>query len=87
MTTNMNWKDMTLFQKIVLIITCIAAVLVVVAQMQPDLFPFNITYPAIAVVTVCEAAAYWKEKRKWAYLMIAGAVVSIAFFLMEMYLL
>ena len=83
----LDWKNMPLMQKVIFIITCIAAVLVIIANMKPDLFPVNITYPAIAVVTVGEAIAYWKEKRKWAYLMIAGAVISMAFFLLELCLL
>ena len=82
-----NWKDMTPMQKVALIITCIAALLVALALRNPDLFSINITYPAIAVVTVCEALAYWKENRKLAYLLIAGAVISIASFLLELALL
>ena len=74
---NMNWKNMTVTQKVVFIITCIAAVLVVAVNLKPDLFPVNITCPAIAVVTAGEAVAYWKQNRKWAYLLIAGAVISI----------
>ena len=86
-TMNMKWNDMTTMQKVVFIITCIAAVLVVIANVKPDLFPINITYPAIAVVTVGEAMAYWKQNRKWAYLLIAGAVVSMAFFALELCLM
>ena len=84
---NMNWKDMTTVQKIVFVISCIGAVLVVAANLKPDLFPVNITYPAIAAVTVMDAVAYWKQNRKWAYLMIAGAVISMAFFVLELCLL
>lgn len=85
-TMNTNWKDMTPIEKVVFIITCIAAVIVVVANLKPNLFPVNITCPAIAVVTACEAIVYWKQKRKWAYLLIAGAVISMLFFLLEFYL-
>ena len=70
-----------------MIFTCIIAVLVVIAMRKPDLFPFNITCPAIALVTAIEAAVYWKKNRKWAYLLIAGAVISLAFFLLELFLL
>ena len=84
---NMNWKNMTPMQKVVFIITCIAAALVVAINLKPDLFPVNITYPAIAVVTVMDAVVYWKQNRKWAYLLIAGAVVSVAFFVLELCLL
>ena len=84
---NMNWKDMTTLEKAALIFTCIVAVFVVVANRIPGLFPINITYPAIALVTAIEAAVYWKKQRKWAYLLIAGAVICLAFFLMELFLL
>ena len=81
---NTNWKSMTPVEKIVFIITCIAAALVVVANMKPNLFPVNITYPAIAVVTAGEAMVYWKQKRKWAHLLIAGAVISTVSFILEL---
>ena len=84
---NMNWKNMTVTQKVVFIIICIAAVLVVAVNLKPDLFPVNITCPAIAVATAGEAVAYWKQKRKWAYLLIAGAVISMAVFILELSLL
>jgi hypothetical protein len=53
---------------------------------QPDLLPIDPTYPAIAVFTVCEAVVCWKQKRTWAYLLIAGAVISIACFVLELML-
>ena len=83
----MNWKNMTPMEKVIFIITCIAAVLVVVANLKPNLFPVNITYPAIALVTLLEVASYWNRKRKWAYLMIAGTVICMAFFILELCLL
>ncbi|MBR5231609.1 MAG: hypothetical protein IKW00_05110 [Clostridia bacterium] len=84
---NMNWKDMTLLQKIALIISCIAAFIAALALRDPNLFPINMTSPAIAVITVFEALAYWKQNRKLAYLLIAGAVISLAFFGAELFLL
>lgn len=83
----MNWNKSTPMQKVALVIACIAVLIKVVFEMKPDLFPIDPTYPAIAVFTVCEAVACWKEKRKWAYVMIAGAVVSMAFFILELCLL
>ena len=81
-----NWKDMTPLQKVALIISCIAALLVALALRDPNLFPVNMTCPAIAVITVFEALAYWKQNRKLAYLLIAGTVISLAFFMMELFL-
>ena len=84
---NLKWKDMTPLQKVALIISCIAAFLIALALRNPDLFPINMTCPAIAVITAVEALAYWKQNRKWAYLLIAGAVISLAFFILELCLL
>ena len=68
---------MPLSHKIATIISGLAVVVWLIPKVKPDLFPFNPTYPAIAVFTVCEAVVYWKEKRSWAILLIAGAAISI----------
>lgn len=83
----MKWKDMPLSHKILTVIAGLAVVVWLICKVKPNLFPVDPTYPAIAVVTVCEAVVYWKEKRKWAYLLIAGAVISLACFFMEQMLL
>lgn len=84
---NTNWKDMTPLQKVALIISCIAALLIALALRDPDLFPINMTCPGIAVITIVEALAYWKQNRKWAYLLLAAAVISLACFVLELVLL
>ena len=76
----MNWKKMPLSHKIATIIAGLAVVVWLINKVEPNLFPMDPTHPAIAVVTVCEAVVYWKTQRMWAYLLIAGAVVSLAFF-------
>ena len=83
----MNWKNMPLSHKIATIISGLAVVVWLIHHVQPNLFPIDPTYPSIAVFTVCEAVVCWKDKRKWAYLLIAGAVISIACFLLELMLL
>ena len=83
----MKWKDMPLSHKILTVIAGLAVVVWLICKVKPNLFPVDPTYPAIAVVTVCEAVVYWKEKRKWAYLLIAGAVISLACFFVELILL
>ena len=83
----MNWKNMPLSHKIATAISGLAVVVWLICQVKPTLFPFDPTYPAIAVFTVCEAVVYWKEKRKWACLLIAGAVISLACFVLELMLL
>ena len=80
----MNWKSMPLSHKIATVISCLAVVLWLISKVKPDLVPFDPTYPAIAVFTVCEAVVCWKEKRTWAYLLIAGAVICTACFFLEL---
>ena len=80
----MNWKNMPLSHIIATIISGLSVVVWLIYQVKPALFSFNPTCPAIAVFTICEAVVYWKEKRKWAYLLIAGAVISLAAFLLEL---
>ena len=82
----MNWKNMPRSHKIATIISGLAVVVWLICRVNPTLFPFDPTYPAIAVVTVCEAVVYWKQKRKWACLLIAGAVISLACFILELML-
>ena len=83
---NTKWKDMTSMEKVALIISCIAAFFIALALRKQDLFPVDITCPAIAIATAFEALAYWKKNRKFAYLMIAGAVISLAFFALDLFL-
>ena len=80
----MNLKNMSLSQKIATIISGLAVVVWLIFKVQPDLLHIDPTYPAIAVFTVCEAVVYWNTKRKWSYLLIAGAVISIASLLLEL---
>ena len=74
----MNWKNMSVSQKIATIISGIAVVVWLIPRVKPDLLPFDPTYPAIAVFTLCEAVIHWDQKRTWAYLYIVGAVISLA---------
>ena len=78
---------MFLSQKIFTVIAGLAVVVWLICKVKPTLFPVDPTYPAIAVVTFCEAVVCWKENRKWAYLLIAGAVISLGCFILELCLL
>ena len=80
----MNWKNMPLSHKIATVISGIAVLVWLISHLKPDLLPVDPTYPAIAVFTVCEAVIYWKEKRKWAYLLIAAAIISFGCFALEL---
>ena len=82
----MNWKNMPLAHKIATVIAGLSVVVWILAHVMPSLLPFDPTYPAIAVFTACEGVVYWKQKRKWACLLIAGAVISLACFILELML-
>jgi MFS superfamily sulfate permease-like transporter len=82
----MNWKSMPFHHKIATIISCLAIVVWLICRAKPELFPMDLTYPAIVVFTVCEAVVCWKERRKWAWVLIAGAVISLACFVLELML-
>jgi hypothetical protein len=82
----MNWKNMPLAHKIATVIAGLAVVVWLIAKVQPNLMPFDPTYPAIAVFTICEAVTYWKTKRTWAYLLIAAAVICFACSMLELVL-
>ena len=79
----MNWKSMPLSHKIATVVAGLAVVVWLIPMVQPNLLPIDPSYPAVAVFTVCEAVVYWNQRRKWSYLLIAGAVISMAFFMLE----
>ncbi len=80
----MNWKNMPISHKIATVIAGLAVVVWLLGKVKSDLFPIDPTYPAIAVFTLCEAVIYWKKQRTWSYLLIAGAVISLACSLLTM---
>ena len=80
----MKWKDMPLAHKIATVISSIAVLIWLIPHFKPELFSVDLTCPAVAVFTACESVIYWKSKRKWAYLLIAGAVISMACFIWDL---
>ena len=83
----MNWKKMPPVHKIATVIAGIAVVFWAIAQVKPDLLPIDPSYISIAVFTLCEAVVCWKEKRKWACLLIAAAVICLGSFALELSLM
>lgn len=84
---NLKWKDMTSMQKTGFIVLCLGALLMLVDIMKPELFPVNMTTPALAVMSVGEAMDYWQKSKKWAWLFIGAAVIAVACFVLELCLL
>lgn len=82
----MKWKDMPLAHKIATVISGLALLVWLIPRVRPNLLPFDPTYPAIAVFTVCEAVTYWKTKRVLAWIMIGAAAISIACCILELML-
>ena len=83
----MDWKNKPVLHKIMFAISAVAVVLVAVGTLKPDLFPVNVSYPAISLFTLCEAVLYWKKNRKWSLLLIFAAVICIACFALELSLM
>lgn len=79
----MKWNNMSLVHKIASVIAGLAAVVWVIFQIKPNLLPVDISSLCIAVFTLCEGVVCWKEKRKWAILLIIAAVICAASFALE----
>lgn len=84
---NQKWKDMTSMQKTGFIVVCLGAVLMLVSILKPELFPVSMITPAIAVTSVGEAMDYWQKQRKWAWIFVGAAAISLACFVLELCLL
>ena len=80
----MNWKNMSISQKIAMVISGLAVVVWLIPKVKPDLLPIDPTFPAIVVFTVCEAVVRWKQNRKWSYVLIVAAVISLGFSILEL---
>lgn len=87
MNFNFNWKELSTAHKIVTVISGIALVLGLLDMTKSGIFPFDMSTPAIAVFTICEAILCWKERRKMAFWFLAAGVVSLACFILELLLL
>ena len=74
---------MSLSQKIATFIAFIAAIVCMIPFFIPDLISIDLSCPAIAVFTICEVVVCWENHRKWSFLLIIGAIISMAFFVLD----
>ena len=74
---------MNLSQKIATFISILAVVVWLIPKFNPNIFPIDPSYPAVAVFTFCEAIVCWSNRRKWSYILMAGAVISMVCFILE----
>ena len=82
LTMDEKWCEKTTFQKVMDIIAGIAFLVYVIFQALERAGKVEsadfITCIAIGIVCICEAFSYWKTKRIFSYVAIAGAVCLIA---------
>ena len=83
----MSWKNKPFSHKVATFVAVLVVLVWLVSLVKTDLFPIDVTYPAIAVFTLCEAVIYWEKKRKWAGLLIVGAILCMVCFVLELMLL
>jgi MFS superfamily sulfate permease-like transporter len=79
-----NWRNLSLTQKVATVVAGIAVILAVMGSATPERFPVNINAPCIALFTLCEAIINWNGRRKFSYVLIGAAVISMASFLLEL---
>ncbi len=77
-----NWNEKTTVEKIATIISGIALFIWLVFEYlaRNDAFPFAEmgSCVAICVVCICEAISFWRTKRVFSYIAIAGVVLLSA---------
>ena len=83
----MKWKNMSPIHKLAAVVAALAAVAWLIFEIKPNLLGVDAAPLAIALFTVCEAVIYWREKRKWAILLLVAAVICAASFAAECLLL
>ena len=77
-----NWNEKTTLEKVATIIAgialCIWLAFEYLASKNTVPHAETISLTAITVVCVCEAISYWRVKRVFSYIAIAGAVLLAA---------
>ena len=83
-----KWKDKTTFEKVLDIISFVAAVVWLsfeIVDSKTSLAYANaITYIAVCIICICQAISFWKVKRVLSYVAIAGVACTLAGFILEL---
>ena len=76
-----NWNEKTTFEKIVSIISAVALCVWLVFEFFGSKFAIKntetISSISMAVVCICEAISFWKTKRVFSYVAIAGFILIV----------
>ena len=82
-----SWNEKTTVEKIATVISGIALCVWLVLEFFGSKFAIKntetISNIAIAVVCVCEAISFWKTKRVFSYIAIAGLVLIVAVMILQ----
>ena len=77
-----NWNEKTIIEKIATIISgialCVWVVFDILGRIGNVSFAETAGYIAVCVICVSEAVVYWRTKRVFSYIAIAGAVLLVA---------
>ena len=86
---NRKWRDKTTLEKTFDIISgialCVCFLFEMMGRNNPGQLTDLVSYIAIFVVCVCEAFSFWKIKRVFSYVAIAGALLLAGVVILEMF--
>ena len=81
-----NWNEKTTVEKIATVISVISLCLWLLFEFLDSKgvvsYAETLSYIAVSVCCVCEAVSFWKTKRAFSYVAIAGAVCIVAAMIM-----
>ena len=84
---NKKWSEKTTFEKVIDIIAGVALAVWLIFQMLERTNKVQcasfVNYIAICVVCICEAISYWKVKRVFSYVAIAGVLLLLTVIVVE----
>ena len=83
-----KWKDKTTFEKVLDIISFVAAVVWLsfeIVDSKTSLAYANaITYIAVCIICICQAISFWNVKRSLSYVAIFGVVCMMSVIVLQL---